>query len=189
MKSGRSSAKSWILPGLDVLIALLTLFVLLPIAGGLPGMASQGQPLIDGLWFTINLGGPMLLLAGGMNLLLRKVRLPLFVFFYAVLIASLGALRLQQTRFPLLVLGWLLMVVCVGGLLFSLRRPWLWAVAGTTWGVILLGIWSVGGVISFLSTETQQLSFYLPLQIVAFVFALVLLAVNLRRRESVADGV
>lgn len=179
-----------ILSVLDILGSSVALIGLLPIAGGLPGIASQGRPLIDGIWFTINLGGALLLLAGGIKLLLRQIRLHLFVLLYTALICVLGTLRLQLVGFHLLIGGWLLMAFCVGGLLLLLNRPWLWAVAGAAWCVLLLGVWSVSGVISFLSTETQRLSFFLPLQIAAFVLALVLLVLHVRFRHSVtrAEG-
>jgi hypothetical protein len=176
-----------ILSILDILASSLAFIGLLPIAGGLPGIASQGQPLTDGIWFTINLGGALLLLAGGTKLLLRKVPIRLFVLLYTALICVLGTLRLQLVGFHLLIGGWLVMAFCVGGLLLLLNRPWLWAVAGTAWCVLLLGVWSVGGVISFLSTETQRLSFFLPLQIVAFVITLVLLVLNIRVRGTVTE--
>jgi hypothetical protein len=72
MKRECSAGGGWFLPGLDVLTSLLALFGLLPLAGGLPGITSQGQPLADGLWFTLVLGGALVLLAGGTKLLLRK---------------------------------------------------------------------------------------------------------------------
>ena len=177
-----------ILTVLDILGSSVALLGLLPIAGGLPGIASQGQPIIDGIWFAINLGGALLLLAGGIKLLLRQVRLHLFVLLYTASICLLGTLRLQLVGFHLLIGGWLLMGFCVGGLLLLLNRPWLWAVAGTAWCVLILGAWSVGGIITFLSTETQQLSFFLPLQIVAFVIALVLLVLHIRFRHSVTGA-
>jgi hypothetical protein len=176
-----------ILPVLDILASSLALIGLLPVAGGLPGIASQGQPFTDGVWFAINLAGALLLLAGGTKLLLRKVPMRLFVLLYTALICVLGTLRLQLVGFHLLIGGWLVMAFCVGGLLLLLNRPWLWAVAGTAWCVLLLGVWSVGGVISFLSTETQRLSFFLPLQIVAFVITLVLLVLNIRVRGTVTE--
>ena len=188
MKSERNGAVSWILPSLDVLASLFALSGLLPIAGGLPGIASEGQPLVDGLWFTVNLGGALLLLAGGIKLLLRRTRVNVFVIVYVALIGVLGTLRLLPTGFGFLVGGWVLMAFCVGGLLLSLRRAWLWAITGAVWCVLLLGVWSVEGVISFISTETQRLSFFLPLHIVAFVFVLVLLVIHLRYRRDVAGG-
>jgi len=87
-------SRTRILSILDILGSSVALIGLLPIAGGLPGIASQGQPLIDGIWFTINLGGALLMLAGGMKLLFRKVRLQVFVFFYTSSICVLGRLRL-----------------------------------------------------------------------------------------------
>jgi len=180
--------KTRILSVLDILASSLTLIGLLPIAGGLPGVASQGQPLTDGIWFTINLGGALLMLASGIKLFFRKTRLHLFVLLYTALILVLGTLRLHLVGFHLLIGGWLFMAFCVGGLLLLLTRPWLWAVVGTAWCVLLLGVWSVGGVISFLSTETQQLSFFLPLHIVAFVMTLVVLVLNIRFRLILTEA-
>jgi hypothetical protein len=177
-----------ILSVLDILASSLALIGLLPIVGGLPGIASQGQPLTDGIWFIINLGGALVLLAGGTKLLLPKVPVRLFVLFYTALISVLGTLRLQLVGFHLLIGGWLVMVFGVGGLLLLLNRPWLWAVAGTAWCVLLLGVWSAGGVIGFLSIETQRLSFFLPLQIVALVITLVLLVLNIRFRRSMIEA-
>jgi hypothetical protein len=176
--SGERGVAAWILPSLDVVTALIALCGLLPIAGGLPGVASQGQPIVDGIWFTVNLGGALLLLAGGVKLLLRKAPLHIFVLIYAAFIGMSGTLRLELAGFQLLVGGWLLMAFCVGGLLLALRSPWLWAVVGATWCVLLLGFWSVGGVIGFLSIETRQFSPFLPLQILAFVLALMVLGLH-----------
>lgn len=173
-----------ILPLLDILAASLAFIGLLPVAGGLPGIASQGQPLTDGIWLTINLAGPLLLLAGGTTLLFQKIPTRLFVLVYTALICVLGTLRLQLIGFHLLIGGWLVMAFCVGGLLLLLKRPWLRTLAGTAWCVLILGIWSVGGAISFLSTETQQLSLFLPLQIVALILTLALLILNIRARRT-----
>lgn len=174
----------WVFPIVAVLAALLALSGLLPIAGGLPGIASQGEPIMDSIWFTVNLGGALLLLAGGLKLLLRKGSLHLFVLVYAVSIVALGILRLQLAGFPHLMTGWLLMAFFVGGLLLSLKHPWPWTVAGAVWCVVVLGFWSIGGVISFLSTKTQLLSFFLPLQIAAFLLTLVLLVLLVLSRRD-----
>jgi hypothetical protein len=182
--SGAGYFRAWVLPIVDVLAALLALSGLLPIAGGLPGIASQGQPVMDSLWFTVNLGGALLLLAGGLKLLLRKGSLHLFILLYSVSIGVLGILRLQIAGFPHLISGWLLMAFFVAGLLLLLHRPWPWTVMGAVWCALLLGFWSIGGVISFLSTETQQLSFFLPLQIVAFLLTLVLLVLLVLNRRD-----
>jgi len=61
----------------------------------------------------------------------------LFVLLYTALICVLGTLLLQLVGFHLLIGGWLVMAFCVGGLLLLLNRPWLWAVAGTAWCVLL----------------------------------------------------
>jgi hypothetical protein len=182
MKNEHSSAAAWIVPSLDVLTSSVALYGLFPIAGGLPGIASQGQPIIDGIWFTVNLGGALLLLAGGIKLLLRKARLHLFVLIYAAFISMAGTLRFELVGSQFLVGGWLLMAFCIGGLLLALRSPWLWEIAGAAWCVLLLGAWSVGGIVSFLSIETRQLSFFLLMQVVAFILALVSLILHFRYR-------
>ena len=187
MKRERSGADGWFLPSLDVLISLLALFGRLPVAGGLPGIASQGQPLIDGFWFTLNLGGALVLLAGGLKPMLRKAPLRTFALLYAASIGILGTLRLEVVGFHSLVPGWLLMTLCVGIVLLSLRRPRLWAAVGAIWCALLLGAWSVEGVTGFLTVETRQLSLFLPLQIAAFVFAVALLVAHLRRRHRATD--
>lgn len=187
MKNAHSAA-AWILPSMDILTSLLALSALLPMAGGLPSIASEGRPFVDGIWFTVNLGGALLLLAGGIKLLLPRVRFDVFVFFYAGLIGILGTLRLQLGGFQRLVSGWLVMALCVAGLLLLLRSPLRWTMVGTMWCVLLLGVWAVGGVTSFLTTETQRLSLFLPLQVMAFVLTLVLLVLHLRYRGNLVDG-
>jgi hypothetical protein len=183
----RAAADRWFLPSLDVLISLLALFGLLLVAGGLPGVASHGQPLADAFWFTLNLGGALVLLAGGMKPIMRKAPLRTFALLYAAAVGILGTLRLEVTGFHFLVPGWLIMTLCVAVILLSLRRPQIWAALGAIWCALLLGAWSIEGVIGFLTVETRQLSLFLPLQTAAFVFAVALLVAHLRRRDRVAD--
>jgi hypothetical protein len=180
MKAERKSGEKWILPTLDVVTSLVALMGLLPIAGGLPSIGSHGEPLNDGLWFTANLGGALLLLAGGTKTLLRKVSSPGYVAVFTASIAALGSLRLELSGFRHLISGWFILALCVGALLLWLRRPWVWAVVGTTWCVLLLGIWSIGGVMAYLSAAAPQFPFFLPFQILACVFALALLILHLR---------
>jgi hypothetical protein len=188
MRSTQNGAIAWILPSLDILASLFAIFGLLPIAGGLPSIASQGQPIIDGIWFTVNMGGAFLLLAGGIKLLIPRVQAHLFAVVYAVCIGISGTIYLELANFHLLDGGWFLMALCVGVLLFMLRRPWFWAITGAVWCVLLLGLWSIGGIISFFATETQLLSLFLPFQIIAFVSALILLALHLRYWKTWPDG-
>ncbi|MGC9945641.1 MAG: hypothetical protein ABSF64_04540 [Bryobacteraceae bacterium] len=189
MKGQANGGRGWFLPGLHVLTSLLALFALLPLAGGLPGVGSQGQPLADGFWFTLILGGALALLAGGLKPLLRKVPMRLFALLYTASVGVLGTLRLLFAGFHFLVPGWLLMTLCIGGLLFSLRHPRLWVAVGAIWSALLLGACSAEGVIGFLTIDTRQLSSLLPLQIVAFVLVIVLLVAHLRRPDGVVDGV
>lgn len=179
---------NWVLPTLDVVTSLVALLGLLPMAGGLSSIASTGEPLSDGIWFTINLGGAFLLLAGGVKLLLRAVPLYPFVFAYAVSIAVLGTVRLQLVGFHRLVTGWLLVALFVGGLLLLLRRPWLWPPVGAAWCALLLGIWSAGGVIGYLSAAAPQFPFFLPVQMLGCVGALVLLIFHIVCRRAAIGG-
>ena len=182
------SNKTRILPVLDILTSLVILFGLLPMAGGLPGIASQGQPVMDGVWFTINLGGALLLLASGLKALLRKTPLHRFVFLYAFLIGVLGTLRLQIVGFGLLIPGWLLLAFCVGVMLLSIRRPWFWTIGGIIWCMLVLGVWSAGGIMAYSSASAPQFPFYLPLQILAWIFVVVLLVLHFRFRDVQYDA-
>jgi TRAP-type mannitol/chloroaromatic compound transport system permease large subunit len=101
----------------------------------------------------------------------------------------LGTLRLYLVGFDFLVPGWLLMALCVGGILISLRRPRLSAAIGAAGCALLLGASSVVGVVGFLTIETRQFSLFLSLQTVAFVLALLLLVMHVRRRRRMADDV
>lgn len=177
---------AWMVHGLDLLLSLLALFVLLPIAGALPSIASEGRPLIDSLWFTFNLGGPFILLAAGLKGWIGEGRLHLFVLFYACVIGALGALLLQLGGLHSFIGGWILMTFYLAALLLSLHRSWLWDIAATGWCLLLLGIWSVTSTISFITNETQQFSFFLPLQILAFALSLVVLIVHLRYRNGIS---
>jgi hypothetical protein len=56
---------------LDVVAAILAFTGLLPMAGGLPSIASPAIPLADAIWFMANLAGPALLLAAGLRPALR----------------------------------------------------------------------------------------------------------------------
>lgn len=174
----------WIIASMDVTAGLLVCSALLSVAGGLPSIASVGQPLVDGIWFTLNLGGPLVLLAGGLKMLFQQFRSSVFILVFACSIGTLGIVRLLVTGFQILLPGWVLMVLCIGGLLHALKRPWIWATAGTMWCVLILGVWSVAGIVSFVSTETQELSLFLPLQVVGFVLVLVLLFFHLRLRAD-----
>lgn len=176
----RRDTTNWILPALDVSASLLTLFVCLPIAGGLPAVASSPGSWADGLWFLMTLGGAFLLLAGGLKLLFRQAPIRFFVVLYTLMISALGILRLHGSGFSSLVGGWFFMALCVGGLLFSLHQPWLWATGGAAWSVLLLGFLSVVSIRSFLKTETERFSFFMPLTAVACLFVLVLLVFHLR---------
>jgi hypothetical protein len=178
---------AWTIQSADVLESLLALYVLLPIAGALPGIASEGQPLVDSLWFGINLCGPLILLAGGLKGWFGKMRFGSFAVAFACVVALLGAFALQLGGFHRLIAGWILMTLYLAGLLVSLRRPWLWAIVGTTWSLFLLGTWSTVSTIGFITTETQQFSFFLPLQVLAFGLSLVVLFLHLRYRTSSDD--
>lgn len=178
---------SRILPALDVLAALLALFVLLPFAGGLPAVASNGNILPDTIWFTGSLGGALLFLAGGVTLLFPRIPLRWFLTGYIPAIALFGMLRFQPLGFHWLFPGWLMMAFLVGALLFALRRPWLWVTAGAGWCVLLLGILSVMNIRSFLTTETQQFSLLIPLMAIACILVLILLVFHLRYRSSIPD--
>ena len=178
------STTSWAFPILDVGVAVLALVGLLPITGALAGIASPAFPLADVAWFTANLAGGLLLLAVGPRMLLPAVRSGWYVGGYTALLAVVGVLRLWLTGFHSLATAWLLMALCVGGLLLIFRRFWLWALIGGLWSGILLGIWSYGGVVSYMSAASPQFPILLPLQIVGSAAAIVVGLLHLRFRRS-----
>jgi len=177
-----------ILPVLDVIASCVVLFALLPFAGGLPAIASQGDVLPDTLWFTGSLGGAFLFLAGGAKLLFPSVPLRWFVTAYVPAIVFLGMLRFQPLSLHWVFPGWIVMAILVGVFLTVLRRPWLWVTAGAGWCVLLLGFLSVMNIRSFLTTETQQFSLFIALMPITCLLVLVLLVFHFRYRNTMADG-
>jgi hypothetical protein len=180
-------ARIWILPSLDIVAALVALWGLLPLAGGLPSIASTGEPLADGIWFTVSLGGAFLLLAGGINQLLPTVQSPWFVVIYVASIGLLGIMRLQFTGFNRLAPGWLVLVFCVGGLLLVQRRPWIWATTGAAWCTVLLALSVTVATIAH-ATDGVRFPFFLPLLMVGCGLAIASLVLHVRYRGAAARG-
>lgn len=175
--------KSAIFSALDVAVAILVLVGLLPMAGGLPSIASPAIPFADAIWFTANLAGPALLLAAGLRLVLRGMPLLWYVCGYVLLLIVAGELRLRVTGFHRLAWGWLVMALCIGILLLVLRRFWLWAVVGGVWSGLLLGIWSFGGIVAYTSASAALFPTLLVVQIIGMVLALVVGLLHLRLRR------
>jgi hypothetical protein len=171
---------------LDVLAAILAFAGLLPMAGGLPSIASPAIPFADAIWFIANLVGPALLLAAGLRLIVRELPILWYVSGYTLLLMAAGDLRLWMTGFHRLAAGWFVMVVCIGVLLLILRRFWLWAVVGSLWSALLLGIWSIGGIVAYVSASAPLFPTLLVIQIVGAVTALAvgLLHVRIRMRAA-----
>ncbi len=177
------SSSSWALPILDVGIAVLVLVGLLPVTGALAGIASPAFPLADVLWLIANLAGALLLLAVGPRMLMPAVPSGLYVGGYTTLLVVVGGVRLWLTGFHSLAVAWLLMALCVGGLLLVIRRFWLWALIGGLWSGILLGIWSYGGVVSYLSAAAPQFPIFLLFQVTGSVAAIIVGLLHLRLRN------
>src|SRR5580658_7060150 len=102
-----SASRSTVFAVLDVVVSILAMVGLLPIAGGLPSIASPAVFYADAMWFTANLAGPLLLLAAGLRMLLRGVSLIWYVCGYTALVIVVGELRLRLVGFPRLTSGWL----------------------------------------------------------------------------------
>jgi hypothetical protein len=185
MKTDRQGGITWTLPSLEIVTAVIALWGLLPLAGGLPSIASPGEPLVDGMWFTVSLGGAFLLLAGGVKQLLPKITPPWFVVVYVASIGLLGIMRLQFTGFNRFAPGWLVLVFCVGALLLMHRRPWIWATVGAAWCSLLLGIGVIGAAILHAS-DGVRFPILLPLFLIAGVLAITTLVLNIVYRQTVA---
>jgi hypothetical protein len=170
---------------LDVVAAILALVGLLPMAGGLPSIASPAIPFADALWFLANLAGPALLLAAGLRLALRGIPMLWYVSGYTLLLMVAGELRLWMTGFHRLAGGWFVMALCIGVLLLVLRRFWLWAVIGGLWSGLLLGIWSIGGIMAYTSASAALFPTLLLIQIVGAVTVLAAGLLHLRFRKPI----
>lgn len=168
---------------LDVGVAILALIGLLPVAGGLPSIASPAMPFADAIWFTVSLGGPLLLLAAGLKMLFRTFSIRWYVLGYTLLVIVGGGLRLWLTGFHRLAYGWLVMGICIGAALLILRRTWLWGLIGALWSSVLLGIYSYGGIVASLSKAATQFTVLLPVCIVGSVLSLVTGLLHLRLRQ------
>ena len=130
-----------------------------------------------------NLAGPALLLAAGLRLALRGITTLWYVSGYTLLLMAAGELRLWMTGFHRLAVGWFVMTLCIGMFLLILRRFWLWAVVGGLWSALLLGIWSVGGIMAYASASAALLPTLCVIQTVGAVMALVVGLLHLRLRR------
>ena len=171
-----------ILPVLAVVAAILALVGLLPVAGGLPAIASPAMFSADAIWFTVNLAGPLLLLAAGLRALFPQPSQFVYVAVFVALLTVLGEMRLLLAGFHRLTLGWLVMGVCVGILLLILQRVWIWSLAGGILSGLLLGFWSYGGIVSYTSASAPQFPVLLPIQIIGCLLALTVSSLYLRLR-------
>jgi hypothetical protein len=169
---------------LDVVAAILAVAGLLPMAGGIPSIASPAIPFADAIWFMANLAGPALLLAAGLRLALQGIPVLWYVSGYVLLLMVAGEARFWMTGFHRLASGWFVMALCVGVLLIILRRFWLWAVVGGLWSGLLLGIWSYGGIVAYTSASAVLFPTLLVIQTVGAVMALVVGLLHLRFRQS-----
>jgi hypothetical protein len=170
------------LPILAIVSAIVALVGLLPLAGGLPAIASPALFSADAIWFTVNLAGPLLLLAAGVRLLLPGPSQLVYVSIYIAVLIAIGELRLWLAGFPRLTIGWLMMSVCVGLLLLILQRFWVWALVGGIWSGLLLGFWSYGGIVSYMSASAPQFPMLLPVQIIGCLLTLLVAGLYLRVR-------
>ena len=170
---------------LDVVAAIPALAGLLPMAGGLPSIASPAIPFADAIWFMANLAGPVLLLAAGLRPALRGIPVLWYVSGYVLLLIVAGEVKFWMAGFHRLASGWFLMALCIGVLLLILRRFWLWAVVGGLWSGLLLGIWSYGGIVAYTTASAALFPTLLLIQIVGAFMALVVGLLHLRLRGPV----
>ena len=106
-----TSIRQRVLAGSDTAVGVVALIALFPTAGGMPAM-SGGNPLADGFWFLLNLGGALLLLAAGIASLLPRIKRSTFIASFATLIVVLGLVRFEVSGFSQLLPGWLLLGTC-----------------------------------------------------------------------------
>jgi hypothetical protein len=167
-----SEPKPAMLSILAVGVGIIALLGLLPMAWGLPSIASSTIPFADAIWFTANLVWPLLLICAGLRILFRSMMTFWFVVSYAILIIIAGGLTLWPPGFNRFTAGWLTMTLCVGVLLLILRRLSLWALIGAVGSSLLLGFLAYLGIFSYISAPESQFSTLLPMQLIGCVLSI-----------------
>jgi hypothetical protein len=107
---------------------------------------------------------------------------------YTALLMAAGELMLWMTGFHRLAAGWFVMAFCIGVLLLILRRFWLWAIVGGLLSALLLGIWSISGIVAYTSASSAQFPTLLAIQIVGAVVALVVGLLHFRLQRRLEAG-
>lgn len=140
----------YLMPGLAVTAAIASFAGLLPLTFGMAGIAT---PLFPGsaVFFLIMLGGPLLLLASGLNAMATKLSKQRFLISFTALSIIVGLACFW--RLPGLLLDWVALSIVTAVIAGMLGHIWLWAVVGGIWTGVLLGLASVQTAIGFLSSD------------------------------------
>jgi hypothetical protein len=175
----------YLVPILAIMAAIASFAGLLPLTFGMAGIAT---PLFPGsaLFFLIMLGGPLLLLASGLNAMaatkLSKQRF-LISFTALLIIAGLACFW----RVPALLFGWVTLSIVTAVIAEMLKHDWLWAAVGGIWTGALLGLASLQTAIGFLSPDYRGTpGWWWPLWLLGCILALATAVVAFIRRRDYA---
>lgn len=184
---GASPNRARLVGWLEVLTALVALCGLMPIAGAFPAMFSGPETEANTIWLVINLGGALLLLAGGLKLLLPAIGRDRFILAFSAALAIIGMVRFHRSGFGRLTGSWLILAILIGISLSALRFPARWSGFGTAWCFALLLAWSVGGVMSYLAATAPRLPLFLAFQMAGCILTMGLLVIHVRFTHRVND--
>lgn len=138
-------------PVLAIAAAVVGIGGLLPLAFGMAGMAMPRFPFVNGVFFLVVLGGPLLLLASGLHVAASRLVKGWFLVAFTAFLVIVGVGLFWRLPGHGALLDWIAMSFLVVLIAAVLRRTWLWATVGGVWTGVLLGFASVETAIEFLS--------------------------------------
>jgi len=158
--------------------------VLLRVAFGMASIAIQAFPFGNALFFSAVLGGPLLLLASGLELLTAKLRRTWFLFGFLVILTGAGLLLFWELPGHGLLRDWIAMNVIIVLLTGVLRRPWLCAVVGGALTGALLGYGAIATTAKYLSPSPGGFPTWTPIMFVGCLLAIGTAILALIRRND-----
>jgi len=171
---------------LAILAALVGVAGLLPLAFGMPGIAMPLFPFASTAFLLLMLGGPLLLLASGLQGIARNVpKSRFFVSFIAFMVVMGFALfwKSPSRRFSF---DWILMTLVVVLIAAALRHTWVWSVVGGIWTGTLLGLASAQTAVEVLSPAYHgSPGWWWPLWLVGCILAFGSATIAFVRRSQV----
>jgi hypothetical protein len=151
--------------------------ILIRAAFGMAGIANA-------LFFSAVLGGPLLLLSSGLELMAAKVRRTWFLFLFLGLLICAGLFLFWTLPGHGVLLDWIVMSVVVTLLAGILRRSWLCAVVGGTWTGALLGFGAIATSAQYLSPSAGGFPTWTPIMFFGSLLAIGTAILAVARRKD-----